>query len=311
MDLSKAFDCVPHDLIIAKLSAYGFEHTALEFLLSYLTNRKQATRLNGLYSLFELIVAGVPQGSILGPIIFNMFINDLFYFMKSSTLHNYADDNTISACSNSISNLIRTLESESSVALSWLSNNKMIANPEKFHAIILTRNKTENVNLKIRIGDRIIQSEKWVKLLGVKIDNKLKCEEHIRDLCKKASGQMNALFRFQNFLSHKAKAILVQSFINANFNYCPLVWHFSNAKSLLKLESIYRRSQRFLYEGIADSTLYEDRLSTMYKHHMTVNRLRSLCIEIFKTINNLNPSFMRNIFTPRDSNRPVRNSTIN
>ena len=97
-----------------------------------------------------------------------------FYFMKSSTLHNYADDNTISACSNSISNLRRTLESESSVALSWLSNNKMIANPEKFHAIILTRNKTENVNLKIRIGDRIIQSEKCVKLLGVKIDNKLK-----------------------------------------------------------------------------------------------------------------------------------------
>ena len=73
MDLSKAFDCVPHDLIIAKLSAYGFEHTALEFLLSYLTNRKQAARLNGLYSLFELIVAGFPQGSILGPIIFNMF----------------------------------------------------------------------------------------------------------------------------------------------------------------------------------------------------------------------------------------------
>ena len=202
MDLSKAFDCVPHDLI-AKLSAYGFEHTALEFLLSYLTNRKQATRLNGLYSLFELIVAGVPQGSILGPIIFNMFINDLFYFMKSSTLHNYADDNTISACSNSISNLIRTLESESSVALSWLSNNKMIANPEKFHAIIFTRNKTENVNFKIRIGDRMIQSEKWVKLLGVKIDNKLKFEEHIRDLCKKASGQMNALFRLQNFLPHK------------------------------------------------------------------------------------------------------------
>ena len=95
----------------------------------------------------------------------------------------------------------------------------MIANPEKFHAIILTRNKTENVNLKIRIGDRIIQSEKWVKLLGVNIDNKLNFEEHIRDLCKKASAQMNADFRLKNCLPHKAKAILVQSFISANFNY--------------------------------------------------------------------------------------------
>ena len=73
MDLSKAFDCVPHDLIIAKLHAYGFDLTSLEYILSYLTNREQSTRINAVHSLYEIILSGVPQGSILGPIIFNIF----------------------------------------------------------------------------------------------------------------------------------------------------------------------------------------------------------------------------------------------
>ena len=163
LDLSKAFDCVPHDLIIAKLYSYGFDLKSLEHILSYLTNREQCTRVNGVCSLFELILSG----SILGPIIFNIFINDLLYFIVNSNLYNYADDNTISGFSNSFLNLIKGLENQSDMALAWLHNNKIIANPEKFHAIFLSKDKKDNSHLEIRIGNKIINSEPTVKLLGV------------------------------------------------------------------------------------------------------------------------------------------------
>ena len=142
----------------------------------------------------------------------------MFYFIVNSNLHNYADDNTLSGFSNSFSNLIKLLENQSDMALSWLQNNKMIANPEKFHAIVLTKDKKDNSNLEIRIGNKIIKSEPTVKLLGVAIDHKLNFDSHVRSMCKTASTQLNGLFRFKNILPLKAKQILVQSFVYANFN---------------------------------------------------------------------------------------------
>ena len=95
MDLSKAFDCIPHDLLTAKLHAYGFNKRALSFLYSYLKPRKQSVKINDTESFFQILLSGVNHGSILGPILFNLFINDLFFFIKDAELANFADGNTI------------------------------------------------------------------------------------------------------------------------------------------------------------------------------------------------------------------------
>ena len=302
MDLSKAFDSIPHELLIAKLEAYGLNKNNLKLVYSYLKNRKQSVRINNTYSSFEELVSGVPQGSILGPVLFNFFINDLFLLIKKATLHNYADDNTLSASSDDANSLIKILSEESQIAIEWLNRNHMIANPKKFQGMVISKNKKQIINLPdIKVENTVIQPQNSVKLLGVTIDNDLCFDTHINKLCKSAASQLNALLRLKNFLGFKEKKVLSESFILSNFNYCPLVWHFSSSKSLTKIENIQKRTLQFLYDDYKSS--YSDLLSKAKKTTMTISRLRSLCIEVYKTINSLNPSFMSKIF---EFNQPTR-----
>ena len=150
MDLSKAFDCISHDLIIAKLAAYNIDDTALKFIFSYLKNRKQCVRINNTYGNFENIITGVPQGSIVGPLLFDFSINDLFFFIESSSIHNFADDNTLAAWASTISDLINKLESDNNIAIVWFKMNKMTVNLDKFQVIVLNKKRSDLTNTNLR-----------------------------------------------------------------------------------------------------------------------------------------------------------------
>ena len=117
VDLSKAFDCLPHKILLSKLSAYGLSDEAVLLLKSYLSDRKQRIKLNNIVSSWSEIKKGVAQGSILGPLLFNIFINLILYFIEHGTLYNYADDNTISFSSPDFNKLIQVLPKERSTIM--------------------------------------------------------------------------------------------------------------------------------------------------------------------------------------------------
>ena len=178
--MSKAFDCLNHDLLIAKLNAYGFNQTALIFIYSYLKERKQRIKVESSYSSWKELKFGVPQGSILGPLLFNIFLNDVFYFMNNTKITNYADDNTPYSIEEDISKLLNTLEIETSVLLKWFDFNEMKSNVDKCHLILVNNN-----DVSVTLGNETINESTTVDLLGVKIDDNLNFNEHVSKLCKK------------------------------------------------------------------------------------------------------------------------------
>jgi retron-type reverse transcriptase len=169
MDLSKAFDCLPHDILLDKLSAYGMSTDSVSLFESYLSNRKQQIKINSILSSWTDIQKGVLEESILGPLLFNVFINDIFYFVKKGTLYNYADDNTLSYGYPDFNVLTSVLESESNVLINWFKVNKMQANPDKYQ-ILAVGKKTFDKSMKICIQNSTLSCEETVKLLGIEID---------------------------------------------------------------------------------------------------------------------------------------------
>ena len=117
MDLSKAFDCIKHDLLLAKLHAYGFSLESLSLFHSFLENRQQRVKISGSFSTFKYLALGGPQGSVLGPLSFNIYINDLLLSVQETDICNYTDDTTRYACHKNIDNVIWSLENDSAVII--------------------------------------------------------------------------------------------------------------------------------------------------------------------------------------------------
>ena len=144
MDLSKVFDTLNHELLIAKLSAYGFSHCSLRLIYSYLSNRWQRTKINYTYISYTEIFHGVPQGSILGPLFFNIYFNDLFLVDIETELCNFADDNTLYTCDMSLNDLVNRLENSAKSVTQWFEYKYLNLNVNKCK-LIISGNKEEMI----------------------------------------------------------------------------------------------------------------------------------------------------------------------
>ena len=307
-DLSKAFDCLSHELLIAKLEAYGFGKSALIFVYDYLKNRKQRTKVNGSYSSWKELLYGVPQGSILGPLLFNIFINDIFFFLDKAKLANYADDNSTYTIENNILDLLKCLESETATVLNWFKINEMKSNSDKCHLIVSENaNRTYSSTSFIYLGNEFLESEDSVKLLGVKIDSNLTLNEHVSTLLKKGNQKLQALMRISKYLSEQKLKLIMKTFIESQFNYCPLLWMFCSRTHNNKINKLHERALRVVYKS--DNLTFQQLLEKDKSFTIHERNLQKLAVEMYKVKNKISPLPVQELFKSRgNSAQDIRNN---
>ena len=209
---------------------------------SYLCNRLQRISVNASFSDWKEIETGVPQGSILGPFLFNIFLHDIFYFINNGNLRNYADDNTLYSFGKSLNMVKENLKINFLIMQKRFYENHMVLNPGKYYYLVLgNRSNSGTINL----NKTKLASSSYEKLLGNLIDRDLSFDKHLKS-CRKAGQKLNALARISNYLTHDQKRLLLNSIIKSQFSHCPPIWMFCSRSLNDLINRIHERALRLI-----------------------------------------------------------------
>ena len=245
LDFSKAFDTIDHNILLYKLQHYGIRGKALEWFRDYLSNRKQFVNLNGNASRFKLISCGVPQGSLLGPLLFLLYINDLQNCSKILSFIFFADDSNLFFSHHDPNTLVNTLNNELILVQSWINANKLSLNINKTQYMLFSHVLKELPN-RVNINGTELQQVECTKFLGLYIDNDLSWASHINYLSKLLSRNTGILNKLKYYFPTNILMKLYSSLISPYLNYGILAWG-NCAKTLLdKLFYIQKRAIRII-----------------------------------------------------------------
>ena len=239
LDLSKAFDSINHDLLLLKLNKLGLCVNSLKWCRSYLTNRKQQTKFTKYTSSTETVTSGVPQGSILGPILFICFVNDLPEIFKNCKIMSYADDTQILVTAKTAKQIKKKIETLIKQAQLWYTENSLLNNASKTEVIAISNRKIDEtfvVNITENGKPVELTPKSSIKVLGVHIDNRLNWNKQVNEVNKKARYATRNLQRTFNILPFKCKLALYNSLVASHFNYADTVWGGLSVKNKNKLQ---------------------------------------------------------------------------
>jgi len=247
IDLQKAFDTVNHDILLRKLEHYGIRGVALDWAKSYLTNRQQFVTVNEMNSDKRRIECGVPQGSVLGPKFFLIYINDISHISDLLKFILFADDTTILCSQDNINDLIKTANTELNKLCHWFSANKLSLNLTKTNYMLFsTKHLAINNEHTISMCNTDIARVDACKFLGVYIDDKLNWTKQSSQIQTKLSKTLGILYRTRNLLDETTLKTLYNSLFLPYLNYCCEIWGNTLKTNLRPIELLQRKSLRLI-----------------------------------------------------------------
>ena len=248
IDLSKAFDTLNHKILLKKLENYGIRGIALKWFHNYLQDRKQYVFLNGISSTLKSIVCGVPQGSILGPLLFIIYINDIVNCSKLLKFILFADDTNLFYSNSDLAQLQKIVNSELTKLSDWFCANKLSLNVVKTNYMLFGYKPIPKTlaQFKLFIDGNNLERVSSTKFLGVFVDEKLKWDVHVNYVASKMSKGLGMLGRVRNLLPFDALRVLYHTLIYPYLLYCSIIWAGAAAATLNRLIVLQNRAVRLI-----------------------------------------------------------------
>ena len=315
LDLKKAFDTMDHGILLEKLKLYGVNQSSLCWFSSYLSEREQRTFVDGALSDNYKIKCGIPQGSILGPLFFIIYINDLPSCDLYSTVRMYADDTSLTIAHSDENILEQRMNHDLCEINTWLIANRLSLNVVKTkYMIVASKHKIKQLdhNFQIKVNQQLLKRERTYKYLGVEIDESLTWGHQIEKILKIVSGAIGALRRVRHLLPQETLISMYNSLVLPYFDYCSTVWETCGKGMTDKLQTLQNRAAR-----VITSSNYEIRSVEILKklnwENLETRRSKQLAVLMYKIINEKTPNYLTRIFTNTNSvhTHNLRNSKHN
>jgi len=246
LDLKRAFETIDRNRLLQKLHKIGIRGVALKLFKSYLTNRSQRCRYEGDISQDKPNDLGVPQGTVIGPLLFILYINDIVQSVLSSNVLLFADDTLITISGDSSEEVQRKLNTDLALVYKWLNINKLKLNVDKTKCMIITNKNIQKDEIIINIGGATIERVAHLKYLGILLDDALKLDEHIDFICKKMGRKYGFMKRINKKLTTSSKILLYKSTIATHIEYCSTMLFLANEGQKTRLQKMQNKIMRLI-----------------------------------------------------------------